>query len=172
MRLLIYGFRPFLGYCENITEKIISRIPLRPDLHTHIFDVQFDKDMFLNKSREVSPDIIVGMGQCHKGKRLRVEMIARNVMHDRETAEKSLIDPTAPRTIKSDLKLYRKKGTRRSYDAGDYVCNFSMFTYLHKPGRDYRYVFLHIPRNFPVIQTAAQISRMCDQLIAGTVGRI
>jgi len=73
-KILIYGFKQYKKYKENITEKIVRKI--RRNVVKVVFQVKPSKKMFLNKVRQHKPDIILGLGQHGKSPvstKLRIE---------------------------------------------------------------------------------------------------
>ena len=46
MRILIYGFRPYRQFHDNVTEKIVSSLPKRRGLKKIVFAVRFHKSQF------------------------------------------------------------------------------------------------------------------------------
>ena len=60
--ILIYGFKPYLRYSENITESIIEEINNREIGRGLVFDVEFNRRMFTDALRRYSPKIILGLG--------------------------------------------------------------------------------------------------------------
>ena len=151
MKILLYGFKAFDEFEDNITEKIILALPEMKDVHTLVFDVEFNREMFERVFEEVQPDIIIGMGQHSRAEEIHIERIARNAWATREMKEPALIDESAEAQIEMSLDLPVLTGSRESQDAGTYVCNFSMYwseSYAHKLG--IKAGFVHIPRKLSV----------------------
>ena len=73
MRLLIYGFGPYRQFQDNVTEKILRGLPRRSGRKKLVFPVRFHKGQFLNAIKQHRPDVILGLGQCARGQRLRIE---------------------------------------------------------------------------------------------------
>ena len=78
MHLLIYGFGPYLGFHDNVTEKIVRKLPKRRWLKKVIFPVRFHRSQFINAIKAYDPDVILGLGQCSRGRLLRIESTAIN----------------------------------------------------------------------------------------------
>ncbi len=65
------------------------------------------------------------------------------------------------------LNIPRSRVSTMAYDAGDYVCNFSMWlaeTFADANGR--RAGFLHIPRDFGEVHGRAYLKWLLDELRA------
>src|SRR4029434_7002697 len=78
MRLLIYGFGRYRHFQYNVTEKILRSLPRRNGLKKIVFPVRFHKGQFFNAIKKHRPDLILGLGQCARGERLRIEVQAVN----------------------------------------------------------------------------------------------
>ena len=78
MRFLIYGFGPYRQFQDNVTEKILRELPRRGGRKKIVFPVRFHKGQFLNAIKQHRPDVILGLGQCTYGQRLRIEAQAAN----------------------------------------------------------------------------------------------
>ena len=164
MIILLYGFKAFDEFEDNITEKIILALPEMKDVHTMVFDVEFNREMFERVFEEVQPDIILGMGQHSGAEEIHIERIARNAWATREMKETTPIDEFAEAQIEMSLDLPVLDGSRESQDAGTYVCNFSMYwveCYARKRG--IRAGFVHIPRKLAV---ESGIEFILDQILA------
>jgi pyrrolidone-carboxylate peptidase len=146
MKIMVYGFGPYCEFRDNITEKIIRALPKISGVETHVFEVSFDREMFLRTFRETDPDVILGLGQHPLARKIRVERRARDARSDRNGKP---IEGTGSRRM--SLTLPKHKLSTTTYDAGDYVCNFSMWAaeeYARSTGK--RAAFLHLPRRLEV----------------------
>ena len=72
-RILIYGFGPYQQYTTNITEALLRDIRLPRNVFTEVFDVRFSRRMFENTFETVQPDVILGLGQHPRARKLRIE---------------------------------------------------------------------------------------------------
>ena len=146
-KVLVYGFGPFEGLYTNITEVIVRQIRQSRALKTAVFDVKFSKAMFTRVLREVQPDVVIGMGQRARTKstKLFIERKAVNVRAERgDDGEPIAAD--GPEVLTPTLQLPRFDYTTYSYNAGTYVCNFSMYVVLqHFAKRDTQFGFIHVP---------------------------
>jgi len=97
--------------------------------------VKFHKNIFLNTIKKYNPDIILGIGQCARGNIIRIERKASNL---KKTQYKLV-----------NLKLKKNKYSRISYNAGSFVCNFSMYVILdYIKNKKIKFAFIHIPHNY------------------------
>jgi len=148
MRLLIYGFGPYKHFRENITQQIIRKLPCRRGLRKIVFPVRFHSRQFINAVGRHRPDVILGLGQCSGGRRVRIERRAVNRRRQDRTGPPRSILPGRAKWLGASLRLKPAQDARLSYDAGDYVCNYSMYVILdHLKRRRLarRFGFLHIP---------------------------
>lgn len=151
MRLLIYGFGPYRHFQENVTEKIVRKLPKRRWLKKVVFAVTFHKSQFIKAVKETNPDVILGLGQCSGGRCLRIERRAANKRRINKGEKPRPIVPRGPRRLLTNFLLDGDRQARSSYDAGDYVCNYSMYVILDflKRGRlPIRFGFIHIPHQY------------------------
>ena len=151
MRLLIYGFGPYQKFHQNITEKVLRRFPRRSGVKKIIFPVKFHRGQFIKVVKETKSDVILGLGQCNGGRRLRIETKAVNRRRDDTTTKSMPIKTGGKRTLSTNLKLDPGRETRYSKDAGDYVCNFSMYVildYLKHRRMGVPFGFIHVPHHY------------------------
>lgn len=147
--ILVYGFRPYGPYKRNITEEAIACLPRIPGVTRHVFDVRFDARMFDEYFCRIAPDIIIGMGQHPRARKLRIERKSINAMKSPDGMRQP-IERSGPATRFTTLDLPMNRAATLTYNAGDYVCNYSMYMaakYCHVTGG--RFGFLHVPRDYP-----------------------
>ncbi len=155
MRLHLYGFGPYKHFKANITEKIVRKLPRSAYLKKIVFPVRFDKAQFLSAIEKHRPDVILGLGQCGSGKHLRIERRAVNRRRNSKEEKASAIRRGGPRWLIPTLRLRKGAFGRQgvtSSNAGDYVCNFSMYMmldYLKRRDSKARFSFIHIPHDYP-----------------------
>lgn len=146
-RLLIYGFGAYANYPGNISEQVLSQFPALKSVRKVVFDVRFDRRMFETVVLEETPEIVLGLGQHPRARKLRLERRARNL----KTSTNGVSGPVTPRGPSdryANLPLPETALTTTSYDAGTYVCNYSMYLmgeYCARSGG--RFGFIHIPMN-------------------------
>jgi pyrrolidone-carboxylate peptidase len=164
MRILIYGFKPYGPYTNNISEQAVNVLSDRPNLEKKVFPVKFDYQMFYQIFLKLKPEIIIGLGQHPRARKLRIERKARNMMK----TDKSRITPINKRSPEfrfANLTLPESELTTKTYNAGTYVCNFSMYVMA-----DYceltnaRFGFIHIPLNMKVIDVKRYINNTLQKL--------
>jgi pyrrolidone-carboxylate peptidase len=149
MRILIYGFGPYRQFRENITAKIIDALPRRAGLKKLVFPVRFQRALFVQALKHNS-DIVVGLGQSSR-RAIEIETRAVN-RRSVGTAEK--VRPIFTRENKhlaTTLKVKAGRSAKVSKDAGDYVCNYSMYVMLREIARENLNVsfgFIHIPHDY------------------------
>ena len=151
MRLLIYGFGPYKEFKENITEKILRRLPARSGVKTVVFPVRFQKRQLIEALKKYKPDAVLGLGQSSGSKRLKIERRAVNRRRKNQSEKPSPIAPGRFKWLSTTLKLKGDSQARISYDAGDYVCNYSMYVildYLKRHRLPTRFGFVHIPHDY------------------------
>jgi pyroglutamyl-peptidase len=149
LRLLIYGFGPYREFTDNITEKILGKFPQRKGLKKIVFPVRFRKRQFINAVKNYKPDMILGLGQCSRGQRLRIEARAKNSRRNNPKEKARPIITRGPQGLRTNLEL--ALNAEASNNAGEYVCNYSMYVMLHfiKCRRlPIRYGFIHIPYRY------------------------
>jgi len=135
-RILVYGFGPYQQYTSNITEVILRNMKLPRNVFKEVFKVCFSRRMFENTFETVRPDVIFGLGQHPRARKLRIERRA----HKRGCF-------TANRFL--TLSLPQTSETTVAYDAGDYVCNYSMWvSTAWCLQNDARCGFLHVPKDY------------------------
>ena len=131
MKVLIYGFGPYRQWKDNVTEKIIKRVKQRKNLKKVIYEISLNQNNFLDKIEKFKPDLIIGMGQNHRLKKINIERKAINLKRKNKKDKPVKILKNGPNHYFVNLKLKNDKYSRISYNAGRYICNFSMYTILN-----------------------------------------
>lgn len=151
MRLLVYGFGPYREFPDNITEKILRKFLQRNGLKKIVFPVRFHKGQFISAVKKHKPDVILGLGQCSRGQRLRIEAQAINRRRNNQNEKgSSIITGESPR-LRTNLKLALGGQGKSSNKAGDYVCNYSMYVmldFIKRRRLPIRFGFIHIPQRY------------------------
>ena len=151
MRILIYGFGPYRQFHDNVTEKIVSSLPKRRGLEKIVFAVRFHKSQFTGAVEKFRPDIVLGLGQCSRGRFLRMEIRAANRRRNSTDQKPRPIVRGGPPKLFTNLNLNLARQARVSNDAGDYVCNYSMYVmldYIKRRKLPVLYGFVHVPRAY------------------------
>lgn len=155
MRILLYGFGPYHQFKDNVTEKIVRAFPNRRGLRKVVFPVRFHKDQFTRVLKTYRPDVVLGLGQCSRGRLLRQERRAVNRRRKSSNEKSTPISGAGPPALFTDLSLKLARRSKWSQDAGNYVCNFSMYVmldYIKRRKLPVRYGFVHVPRGYDVKQ--------------------
>lgn len=150
MRVLVFGFGPYGEFRNNITEAIIKALPPLPGLRTAVFPVRFNRRQFIDVLEQHRPDRVIGLGQCTRD-RIELETRARNRKRPGNRGLAKPIRKSGAEFLTTTLDIKLGSDVGRSDNAGDYVCNYSMYVmleYISRSGRDIRFGFLHIPDNF------------------------
>jgi pyroglutamyl-peptidase len=151
MRILLYGFGPYRQFKDNVTERILRKIPKRRGVTKIVFPVKFNRSQFIGAVTQYNPEWIIGLGQCSRGRRLRIETRAVNRRRSRQKERARPIVPRGAPNLFTNLRLELGRQARRSQNAGDYVCNFSIYVILESLRRRQlaiRYGFIHIPHDY------------------------
>ena len=168
MRVLVYGFGAYRQFRDNITARIIESLPKTPRLVTEIFAVRFQRRQFIAALYRHRPDVVLGLGQSSR-KKVDVETRARNCRRADMTDKLRPIFKDRPKSLPMTLKIRAGRSLRRSNDAGDYVCNYSMYVLLDAIAREPRKVrfgFIHIPHNWELdkaVQLVQRVLRQCGR---------
>jgi pyroglutamyl-peptidase len=149
MRILLYGFGPYRQFSENITARILKSIPAQWGIHKVIFPVRFQRRQFIHALNRRKPDVVLGLGQSAR-QQIEVEAQAKNRRRGRKSDKPRAIILNGPKTRPTTLDIKTGRWIGRSINAGDYVCNYSMFVLLDEIARkDLKipFGFIHIPRD-------------------------
>jgi pyrrolidone-carboxylate peptidase len=166
MRVLVYGFGPYRDFPGNITETIIKSLPAQPNVKTVVFPVRFDKRQFIDALKRHRPDTVIGLGQCTRN-RPEIEFRAINRKRASKMGPVKSIRQAGAEFLSTtlDIKLGRQVG--RSNNAGDYVCNYSMYVmldYISRTAAEVKFTFLHIPHDSDPRKGTALVTRAIKKL--------
>jgi pyrrolidone-carboxylate peptidase len=167
MGILIYGFGPYRQFRDNVTEKILRRLPRRSWLKRCVFPVRFDKKQFVAAVKANRPEIIVGLGQCSRGRTLRIETCALNRRRNSKKEKARPIVPQGRFRLRTDVGLDCGREGRLSNNPGDYVCNYSMYVimdYLRRRRISTRFGFVHVPDRYNVQKAAGILLKGLERL--------
>ena len=166
MKLLIYGFGPYKEHKDNITTHILKKLKDRQDLTKVILPVEFKKTIFIDKIKRHKSDIILGIGQHPRAKKIRIERKSVNQKRYSKEDEMKQISKYGPEKHLVNLKLKKDDLSRITYDAGDYVCNYSMYiiTDFCKV-KGLKFAFIHIPKRYDLKQSVKFIETKIDEII-------
>ena len=169
MRVLVYGFGPYRQFRANITQKILRRLARRPGLKKIVFAVRFHRTQFIDAIKKHDPDIILGLGQCSRGRRLRIEARAVNVRRSRKEEPAKKIAGGGAAGLATHLRLFLGRSARPSRFAGDYVCNYSMYVmldFIKRQEASTRYGFVHIPYDYDPRRAVELLNGAIEKLVA------
>jgi pyroglutamyl-peptidase len=174
MRLLIYGFGPYRHFQDNVTEKIVGRLPRRDRRKKIVFPVKFHKTQFLNPIKQHRPDLILGLGQCVHGERLRIEAQAVNRRRNSPDDKARPILAGGPPSLKTNLRLTLGRQGKSSNKAGEYVCNYSMYVildFIKRHRLPIRFGFIHIPHGYDDKKAIRILEKAIGKLQVARVAR-
>jgi pyroglutamyl-peptidase len=146
-RILLYGFGPYRQFHQNITATIIKTLPRQPGLQKVVFPVRFHRRQFVDAIERFQPEIVIGLGQSSR-RRIEVELQAANCRRARPAGPVKNISARGPARLNTTLKLKLGQQGRKSNNAGDYVCNFSMYVildHIRRKALDIVFGFIHVP---------------------------
>ena len=149
-RILLYGFGPYRQFSDNITATIAKRLPRQPGLKKVVFPVRFHRQQFVNAIERFQPDIIIGLGQSLR-QQIEVESQVANCRRASAAGTVKSISSCGPARLKTTLELKLGRQAGKSMNAGDYVCNFSMYVmldHIRRKGLNIAFGFLHIPHEY------------------------
>jgi pyrrolidone-carboxylate peptidase len=149
-RILVYGFGPYRTFSDNITARIVARLPRQAGLTKRVFPVRFHRRQFVDALMRCIPEIVLGLGQSS---RHRIEVESRGVNHRRadKSAPRKAIFANESKQLRTTLKIKPGRAAKISRNAGDYVCNYSIYVLLREIKRrklDTRFGFIHIPHHY------------------------
>lgn len=152
--ILATGFGPFPGAPKNPTAWLMADLrgwsPPNATLVTHVLDVHYDVWNELAPLLETHrPDAVVAFGLSAKATGFTIEHTARNAFDPRRPDARGRlpkgerIAPDGPATYASTLLLDALAHPHvRSDDAGDYICNLTLYQLL---ANGHRATFVHVP---------------------------
>lgn len=170
--ILLYGFGPYDSHETNISGELVSGIRLPAGVQRRVFDVRFDRAMFIDAIDNHDPEIIIGLGQSARSGKIRIERKAVNLMGERGE-KKRPINRQGPDHLFMSLAISHEDRARLSYDAGTYVCNFSMYViaeHCRDSGR--RCSFIHLPKRYEMRDAEAFVSRLVEQSLSSRNARV
>ena len=164
-KLLITGFEPFGGEEINPSWEAVSRLPDEIGVYTLTklrIPVVFGKaaEAVLAKGAEISPDVILCVGQAGGRTAITPELVAINLRHAKipdnegQQPKDEPIFPdgncayfsTLPARQMAEAVNTLGIASQVSYSAGAYVCNDLLYTLLHRYQNTQTKVgFVHIP---------------------------
>ena len=174
-RVLVYGFGPYRQFRENITARIIKSLTPRQGLRKIIFPVRFYRKQFVDALRAPMPLMIVGLGQSSRP-RIEVETRAINLRRASRSRAPRPITSGGEAWVPATMPLSVTRPSAKSINAGDYVCNYSMYVMLEEVERQEhhgRFAFLHIPFDHDLPAARRYVEHVIDECfdLADTIER-
>lgn len=168
--ILLYGFGPYDSHETNISGELVRGMHFPTGVQRQVFDVCFDRAMFIDAIENHDPEIIIGLGQSARSRKIRIERKAVNLMGERGE-KKRPINELGPGHLFMSLGIPHDDRARISYDAGTYVCNFSMYViaeHCRDSGR--RCGFIHLPKRHEMRDAEAFVTKLVEQsLLSGNI---
>ena len=168
VRVLLYGFGPYRKFTENITAKIIESLAPRPGLGKIVFPVRFQRRQFIEALKHPMPLMVVGLGQSSRP-RIEVETRAINRRRSSKTSAPRPITAGGEAWLPATMPLSVTRPSAKSINAGDYVCNFSMYVMLEEVERqdlDSLFGFVHIPFDHDLKAARRYVERIVGNCFA------
>ena len=162
--VLVYGFGPYAKYPHNITVDVIRQIRRLKLADTVTFETRFSRKMFETVLQKYQPKLVIGLGQDSRAKKIRIERRAIN-WRKSPTGSGRPISRHGEKYRYVPLKIKSKAAMTITYDAGDSVCNYSMYLmceYCQNTGR--KFAFLHLPLNVNVAGAATLIEEIIQSV--------
>jgi pyrrolidone-carboxylate peptidase len=149
--LLLYAFEPFGGLPTNISQKVLEKLK-GSGVVKLVLPVERDNYTLLAALDRYQPQFVVGMGLHPRARKIRIERVAHNLWHQARAEKPRVLFPRDPLyTRYATIPLKKTRYTTITYDAGYYVCNWSMWvTSTWAQDHAAQWGFLHIPRHMPV----------------------
>jgi len=166
-KILVFGFKPYGKYKTNISEIIVNKIKNKKISKKIILPIAFDRNKVIKKIKGINPSIIIGTGQHTRARKIRIERKARNIIKVKKGKKLKFINKNSKKALFNNLNIKNINGTIKSYNAGTYVCNFTMFNimdYIIKNNKDMEFGFLHIPKDFSIKDGVTTINSIINNL--------
>ncbi len=159
MKILVTGFKPFLGEKINPSELILNKIN-HLNIQKIILPVEFKSAFEILKTEIINqkPDYVIMLGQASGRKNISFEKIGLNWIQSAHPDESGLkphigvIDPSQSLALMTKFpvdEIYQKLKSQNlpveiSFSAGAYVCNNLYFKVLSEFS-ELKSVFVHVP---------------------------
>ena len=121
--------------------------------------------MFQREFDSTRPEFIIGLGQHSRARKIRIERRAQNLMRRGRRPPDRQIERIQTQSVTANLRLPVCAGTTLAYDAGTYVCNYSMWQ-MHSWCQHHSayWAFLHIPQHANVLEVVEYLKKVCDMI--------
>jgi pyrrolidone-carboxylate peptidase len=136
----------------NISERLVRSLR-QPKF---VLAPPYDTAVLLNRIRELKPDLIIAIGQSRKGHLVRIERTARRVL-----AIHKKVVLKSHKKLHATLRIRKVKGTRVSYDAGTYFCNYVFYELLDqfRSGQP-KVALLHVPKTLALEKAERTVKKI------------
>ncbi len=166
MKLLVYAFEPFGQNTKNISQQVLKQLRGRKNVKKIILPVKFNSTFVIKAIENIKPNIILGLGQYPRGKKIRIERLAKNQQKSKGHLQTS-IKKNGPAKAAVTLKLQPDINSWVSYNAGRYVCNYSIYVLLTNAiTKDIPFAFLHISKKVDVNKATDILEHKIDEILA------
>ena len=166
MKLLVYAFEPFGQNAENISQQVLKRLRGRKNVMRMTLPVKFNSTFIIDAIENTKPYIILGLGQYPRGKKIRIERLAKNQQKSKGHLQTSITENGSAKAVVT-LKLQPDTNSWVSYNAGRYVCNYSIYVLLTNAiTKNIPLAFLHIPKKVDVIKATDMVEHKIDEILA------
>lgn len=165
-KILVFGFKPYGKYKTNISEIIVNKLRNKKISKKIILPITFNRNRIIKKIKEIKPDVILGVSQHPRARKIRIERKAKNMIKLRKEKLK-FTNKNSKKVLFTNLKIKKINGTTITYNPGTYVCNFVMFNimdYIIKNGKDIKFAFLHIPKKYDIRKGISTINKIINNI--------
>ena len=182
MIVLITAFEPFGGAETNITQSILSLLPVSIAdwaIEKVCLPVSFMRAPIVLREAitTYSPDLVIMLGQCPAGENIRLERFAINMMdsskadNDGYIPNEETIYANQPLALQTPLPIKELvrfctdnvQPVQLSNSAGLYVCNRVYYEALQLQQRA---IFVHIPKNMERMTCLRVLKYLLSQITA------
>ncbi len=157
MKILVSGFKPFLGQKINPSALIAEALALEfSDIQSVVLPVEFGTafSVLQKQVTEAKPDCVIMLGQARNRQKICVEKIALNWVYSQYADEAGLKPAAGPIQPNQELALMTQVPLENlfasdsdfqiSFSAGTFICNELYYRMLsHFPA--VRALFIHVP---------------------------
>lgn len=165
-KILVFGFKPYGKYKTNISEIIVNKLRNKKISKKIILPITFNRNRIIKKIKEIKPDVILGVSQHPRARKIRIERKAKNMIKLRKEKLK-FTNKNSKKVLFTNLKIKKINGTTITYNPGTYVCNFVMFNimdYIIKNDKDIKFAFLHIPKKYNIRKGISTINKIINNI--------
>lgn len=157
MRILLFAFQH--KDKPNISTQLIRKLPYKKIV---LFPSQNIKTLIKGIKRN-KPKIVLGLGQSTKGKLIRNERVARNILK-----VDNKITKLGTQKYRATLQMPNIKGTRISYDAGTHFCNYTLYQLL-KQFPKLHIGFLHMPKTLALRKAEKIVKQLVTSILHNNI---